>query len=87
VDEEKFGCSRDGLIEVLEGKGIETRPFFIPVHTLPPYREQSRQRQEDLPVTQELSRVGMYLPSSTDLSDSEVDEVCEAVRSMMGNRT
>jgi hypothetical protein len=30
------GVSRDQLIAKLAERGIETRPFFIPLHTLPP---------------------------------------------------
>jgi hypothetical protein len=29
---------RDGICEDLEGSGIETRPFFYPVHGMPPYQ-------------------------------------------------
>ena len=36
--EDKFGINRDELIRLLEEKGIETRPFFYPIHVLPPYK-------------------------------------------------
>ena len=37
VDAEAFGRTRDELMAALAAEGIETRPFFIPMHQLPPY--------------------------------------------------
>ena len=42
VNEAEYGCSRDELMRLLDKEGIETRPFFIPLHSLPPFREESR---------------------------------------------
>lgn len=80
VNEKEYGCLRDQLIETLADSGIESRPFYYPLHTLPPYREQSASRGDSCPVAEHLSQVGLYLPSSTDLTDEDVDYVCEVVR-------
>jgi hypothetical protein len=48
--DEIIGRSRDELLAVLAEKGIETRPFFLSLHHLPPFREASRKREEQLPV-------------------------------------
>ena len=78
VDEAAFGQGRDGLAAHLESCGIETRPFFIPVHEMPPYRGDD---SPPLPVTRRLAAQGMNLPTYAGLSDGEVDRVVEAVRS------
>lgn len=75
VDEAVFGVSRDKLAEVLAENGVETRPFFIPLHRLPPFRD----RHADLPVTESLSKAGINLPTYSQLSLDEVDHVCDLV--------
>lgn len=80
LDEKAYGRSRDGLMAMLSDQGIDTRPFFQPVHRLPPYREQSKARGEVLPETDRLSVTGVNLPTFTRMDDSEVDRVAEAVR-------
>jgi len=57
--EDKFGMKRDELMKKLEKNGIETRPFFYPMHTMPPYFNKER-----FPVAEEISKRGINLPSS-----------------------
>ena len=82
LNEAQFGCSRDQAIERLAAQGIESRPFYYPLHRLPAFRELSSRRGENCPVTDRLSEEGMYLPSSTDITDEDVDFVCEAMQSI-----
>ncbi len=74
VDEVAFGCSRDALMARLKERGIDSRPFFHPMHELPPYRQESR-----FPVSVGLARSGMNLPSSLKLSKEEIERVCSAI--------
>ncbi|MEM5789505.1 MAG: DegT/DnrJ/EryC1/StrS family aminotransferase, partial [Syntrophobacteraceae bacterium] len=80
IDESEFGYSRDQLMAALSEQGIETRPFYFPLHKLPPYRQKSAIRGDTCPVAERLSQIGMFLPSSTDITDAEVDFVCETIR-------
>lgn len=79
VVEESFGCTRDELARKLDAAGIETRPFFIPLHSLPPFREESRKRREELPITDRLGASGLSLPTFTSLSESQINHICDAV--------
>jgi len=54
--------------------GIETRPFFVPMHRLPMYLS-----QQSLPVTEYLSDHGMNLPTYSELADQDIDEICLAI--------
>ncbi len=74
------GQGRDELATYLRKRGIETRPFFIPLHRLPPFREGSRRRGEDLPATESLAARGLNLPTFSTMTDDEVEEVAEAIR-------
>jgi perosamine synthetase len=80
VDQGRFGMNRDELAESLSRDGIETRPFFIPLHTLPPFQEASTKRGDRLPVTERLGKEGLNLPTHTQLGPEEVAAVAEAVR-------
>ncbi|MBI2140937.1 DegT/DnrJ/EryC1/StrS family aminotransferase [Candidatus Woesearchaeota archaeon] len=80
VDEKEFGCSRDALILGLKEKGVDSRPFFCPMHQLPPYKGSGSDK--DFPVAAQLSRAGINLPSSVRLSESDIRFVCDAIRSI-----
>lgn len=75
IDEEKFGINRDKLMKELEKEGIETRPFFYPMHTLPPHF-----RKEKYPVAEFLSKRGINLPSAVTLKKEEVEYICQKIK-------
>jgi perosamine synthetase len=79
VDSAAFGRSRDELAAYLDERGIETRPFFIPLHRLPPFRDESRKRGDHLPVTDQLAQAGLNLPTFTMLTDENLDRIAETV--------
>ena len=60
VDEKNYGHTRDELMSYLLQNGVETRPFFIPVHTLPPFCT-SRISPDGLSVTKRLGRQGFII--------------------------
>ena len=62
----------------LAERGIETRPFFHPAHLLPIYADRNRGLR--LAVAEDLSGRGISLPSYPDLSDDEIDSICDALR-------
>lgn len=79
LDEERFG-QRDAVMRALEADGIETRPFFPPLHTLPIYAADHDQRS--LPVAEDLSRRGVNLPSSAQITREDVAYVAQRLRAL-----
>ena len=73
--------NRDKIAEKLRKEGIDTRPFFIPMHQLPPYRD-----SDGYPSSDYLSMHGLNLPSSTRLTEDEVSFVCEKLLKIMGGK-
>ena len=67
---------RDPLRRALREQGIETRPFFHPVHTMPMYA----QGQTGLTVAVVLGARGINLPSWPGLGEEGVQTVCAAIR-------
>ncbi len=80
IDERAYGRTRDELALRLREAGIDTRPFFVPLHVLPPFREGSSRRGEVLPQTERLATTGLNLPTYTSLSDGQIDQVADAIR-------
>jgi len=70
-----YPLARDALIPALRSRGIDSRPFFHPLDTLPPYRSDT-----PCPVALQLSRSGLNLPSSPTLTDEQVTYICAAIR-------
>ena len=79
--EAPFPLSRDEVIPALRSRGIDSRPFFHPLDTLPPYYSSS-----PCPNALRLSQTGLNLPSSPQLSDEQVARICEAIRDIAGRR-
>lgn len=76
---EPFGETRDEVMERLRRANIETRPFFIPMHRQPALQRYGCDCGGEYPVSDALARTGLYLPSSSDLAEAEIDRVCEAL--------
>ncbi len=65
---------RDGLMEFLKKKHIDSRPFFIPMHLLPAFRT-----IKEFPVSEDIASRGINLPSATTITDDEIDYVSEMI--------
>jgi perosamine synthetase len=75
--EPAFGLDRDRVAAGLRARGVDSRPFFVPLHELPPYRS-----AELFPVASALARQGINLPSGTALTAAEIATVCQALREL-----
>jgi len=73
--EKKYGLSRNQLMSKLKMAGIDSRPFFCPIHTLPPYKSGIR-----LPVAERLSRKGISLPSGAILKKTDMRRICDVIK-------
>lgn len=69
---------RDPLRAALAAAGIETRPVFYPVHTMPMYSQFFQKH----PVAESLGWRGINLPSYPDLTREEVREISSIICEM-----
>lgn len=67
---------RDRVRARLAEAGVETRTYFVPLHRQPHLRQFA---DGNYPVADALSARGLYLPLYPDLSDDDVDYVCEVL--------
>jgi perosamine synthetase len=74
-----FPFNRDEVMKKLKEEGIDSRSFFYPIHTMPPY-----DNHQTLPITEDLSKRGINLPSSITLTDEDITRIVGAFRRMAG---
>lgn len=70
-------ATRDPLRAALEREGIETRPVFYPVHTMPMYAQKFQKH----PVAERIGWRGINLPSWPDLKKEQVEFICRCIAS------
>ena len=80
IDEDWTGVSRDQFMLALHKQNIGTGVHYIGVHLHPYYREQYGLRPEDYPNATWLSERTVSLPLSPKLTNADVENVIEAVR-------
>ncbi len=71
---------RDGLREHLREQGVGTLVHYpVPVHLQPAYRNRVPVHRGALPATEQAARQVLSLPMHAQLSDAQVERVCEAI--------
>lgn len=70
--------TRDEVMEQLGEAGIETRPFFYPMHQLPPYNDKENAIRE-FPVADKISSLGLNLPTSSAFSENDIRQISNAL--------
>ena len=80
VLDEKLGVKKQELIERLKEKGIDARPFFNPLSTLPAYQGVLPEPQLQNTVSLSLSPFGINLPSALNLTQEQVMYVTEGLK-------
>lgn len=69
------GLLRDKIIKLLEQDNIDARPFFYPIHLMPPYRLKKK-----FPIAERISKNGIMLPSYVGIQEKEIKRICSVVK-------
>ncbi|MEJ1968824.1 MAG: DegT/DnrJ/EryC1/StrS family aminotransferase [Rhizomicrobium sp.] len=80
-----FGFKTVDVMAQLEEQGIDSRPFFHPLSSLPAYREypSAQGARERNPVAYEIAACGINLPSGLQLTRPDVDRVCDVLANVL----
>ncbi len=80
------GFDKYALMEQLSTQGIDSRPFFNPLSSLPAFAEseQAQQAKERNRVSYRIAPHGINLPSALNLTERDVARVCRALRTCLG---
>ena len=77
VDEATFGIDSRSIMKALSSEGIQSRPVWHPINSLPPYKHCESYKVE---VATHIYKHALSLPSSTSLTDSDQARVLSAIR-------
>jgi perosamine synthetase len=83
--EDSFGRSKDEVMQALRERGVDSRSYFYPVTSQPAMRGDDPRFPDlrgDRPVSADLGRRGLYLPSGIGLTDDQIKTCAEALRAV-----
>ncbi len=80
----KLGLNKTQLMELLSQQGMDSRPFFHPLSSIPAYEDSeqaylARQRNH---VAYRIAPYAVNLPSALNLGQEEINSVCRVVRNI-----
>lgn len=84
---DSFRRGRDGVMALMKEKGVETRAFFCPMHRQPVFAGRNPlfpDTSGDYPVSDDLWKRGLYLPSGLGLTRAQVREVAATLAACRG---
>jgi len=86
VIDEAYGLTRHDLMEAMDQRGIDTRPVFTPLSSMPAFadREPAQRHARANTVAARISRFGINLPSSGVTSEEDVERVSSALLQVQG---
>jgi len=64
-------------------RGVQTRPFFHPLHEQPVFASLPWHRPQSLPVAERIARRGLYLPSGITLTPQEMEQVARSLAEVL----
>ena len=70
---------RDGTIEQMRARGVDSKPYLPAIHLMSFYRERFGHREGEFPVCEEISRRSLALPFYPELTESQVERVTETL--------
>jgi perosamine synthetase len=80
------GVDRDAIVRALADRGVPSKPYFPAVHLLTFYRERFGHREGEFPICEEIAARSIALPFFPGMTEGQVDEVAQALRSVLGVR-
>jgi perosamine synthetase len=80
-----YGLDNRRMMEYFDGLGIDTRPFFPPLSSLPAFSRFSDPATAMVrnPVAYDISPRAINLPSALMLEEGQVERVCDALRRLL----
>jgi perosamine synthetase len=82
----QLGLTKEALGAALQQQGVDSRPFFHPLSSLPAYQHlpAAREARERNATTYRLCPYGLNLPSALRVTREDVSRVCAALRAVLG---
>jgi perosamine synthetase len=88
VIDKSYGLAKDALMEAMDKRGVDTRPVFTPLSTMPAFAalEPAQRFATANTVSHDISTYGINLPSSALTTEEDADFVCNALLKILGEK-
>lgn len=73
-------------MELLQKRGIGTRPFFYPIHKQPVFLKMGLFIDEKCPVSETIAENGFYIPSGLGLTEEKMQRVVQVMQEEFGEK-
>jgi perosamine synthetase len=84
ITNKKLKIDAKKLMKMLMKYGIQTRPFFWPMHMQKIFKNKYKiNASESYKNSEYISKYGLYLPSSLDIKSSQIKFICDKVNSIL----
>lgn len=83
VDEERAGVRRDDFLEAMNAQNVGTGVHYLSIPEHPYYRREFGWKPEEYPEATRIGRRTVSLPLSAKLTPEDVEDVIEAVRTVL----
>ena len=85
INNKKLKIDANILSKKLIKLGIQTRPFFWPMNKQKALRDLGLFKKQKYPNSEFLSKYGLYVPASLDITSKEITYVCSAINNILKN--
>ena len=83
VIQKSLGTDAEDVMKRLDQLGVQTRPFFYPMHQQPILRKLGFFAGETYPIAEQMHKYGYYLPSGLALTELQISRVVEALKKIL----
>lgn len=83
--DKKFEITKERMIELMNERNIDCRPFFYPLSSLPAYEnlERAQKARRCNLVSYQISPYGINLPSGLNMTEDKVQYVCNVLKGIL----
>ena len=83
VLKDNAGMNAQECAEKLRKLGVGTRPFFWPMHEQPVFINEGMFKGEKYPISENIARMGFYIPSGLTLDDEKINYVSQKIHEVL----
>ena len=80
IFDQSLNIDREEFRNFFKKKGVDIRPFFYPISSLPMFEKNEKNK-----IVYDLYSRGINLPSFHDITDEEIDYICNLLRTFLKN--
>ena len=83
--DKKYQLEKEQIMEKLKNHNIDSRPFFYPISSMPPYIKYSQGKVMDKinPISYGISPYGISFPSAATITESDVEYICNCFKNII----